>query len=251
MVSNYPYNIFSLSDQAITIDFGNIISDAINDVVISLFKHLQQHPVEGMIEAVPAYSSLTIYYDMITLRKKVPEEKSVFDWIKSEVSRLFQQKEDIVQVKEKLVSIPVCYEKEFASDIQQASTQLQIPVEEIIRIHTSKTYRVYMLGFLPGFAYMGEVDDAIALPRKPQPVQVEAGSVGIAGKQTGVYPFNSSGGWQIIGKTPINMFNKSEKELTALKAGDRIKFYSISVDEFIFLKTTPPLPQERGLGGEV
>ncbi len=237
-MTNLPdYKIFPLGDSALTIDFGNIISDPVNDTVISLFKKLHQNPPEGMVEALPAYSSLTIYYDLLSLRKKVPEEEAVFGWMKNEMLQLLQQKNEIDQTAEKLVSIPVCYEKEFAPDIQWASVQLKISVEEIIRIHTSKTYRVYMLGFLPGFAYMGEVDDAIALPRKSQPIQVEAGSVGIAGKQTGVYPFKSPGGWQIIGRTPINMFNKDEKELTALKASDHVKFYSISKDEFENIKS--------------
>jgi len=231
------YKIFSLGDSALTIDFGNIISDSINDIVISVFKKLQQYPPEGMIEAIPAYSSLTIYYDMVSLHKKVPEGKLVFDWIKNEMKQLLQQEKEIDQAEGKLVSIPVCYEKDFAPDLGWATSQLKTSVEEIIRIHTSKTYRVYMLGFLPGFAYMGEVDDAIALPRKPQPVQVKAGSVGVAGKQTGVYPFNSPGGWQIIGRTPIDMFNKDEKELTAVKAGDHIKFYSIDKDEFENIKS--------------
>lgn len=260
---NLPaYKIFALGDAALTIDFGNMISDAINDRVISLFKKLQQLPLEGMTEAVPAYSSLTIYYDVVSLRKKVPAEKTVFDWMKNEALKFLQQEKENYPDIKKLVKIPVCYEKEFAPDLEWASAQLKISVEEIIRIHESKTYRVYLLGFLPGFAYMGEVDDKIILPRKPHPIQVAAGSVGIAGKQTGVYPLNSPGGWQIIGRTAVKMFKAPSSEgvfsdqpsprgeaskdyesrdvlenPTLLNAGDSVQFYSINKNEFENIKS--------------
>ena len=105
-------------------------------------------------------------------------------------------------------------------------------IEEIVSLHTSKTYRVYMLGFLPGFSYMGLVDDRIAIARKPQPKMVAAGSVGIAGRQTGVYPMASPGGWQIIGRTPLRLFDPGKDEPVLLKAGDMVQFNSISKDEF-------------------
>ena len=232
-----PYKIFALGDAAISVDFGNIINDTINDTVISLFKMLQQRPPEGMTEVVPAYSSLTIYYDVITLRKKIQEEQTVFDWMKNEVLQFLQQENKIYQNEKRLINVPVCYEKEFAPDLEWASAQVKISVKEIIQLHTSKTYRVYMLGFLPGFAYMGEVDDKIALPRKEKPLPVTSGSVGIAGKQTGVYPLNSPGGWQIIGRTPLTFFNKENDEPTPVKAGDSIQFISISKNEFENIKS--------------
>ena len=125
-------------------------------------------------------------------------------------------------------------------------------VNELIEIHTSKIYRVYMLGFLPGFAYMGEVDEKLEMPRKQQPRQrVEAGSVGIAGKQTGIYPFSSPGGWQIIGQTALKLFDAGKKEPTLLKAGDKVKFISITVNDFYEIQNSPSPFMERGLGGEV
>ncbi len=142
------------------------------------------------------------------------------------------------QIKERLLNIPVCYDQEFAWDIQQLAATKNISVEEVIQIHTARQYKVYMLGFLPGFAYMGEVDEKIATPRKPQPVNIEAGSVGIAGKQTGIYPLSSPGGWQIIGRTPMKLFNAAEEEPTLLKAGDTVQFYSINKNEFEEIKKT-------------
>lgn len=231
------YKIFALGDAALTIDFGNIISQHINDQVISLFQKMQQSPPDGVKEVVPAYSSLTVYYDVFSLRKKVLAGYSVFEWMKNYITQWVQQVGEINGSEKRLISLPVCYEKEFAPDLKWVSSQLNIPEEEIIRLHTGKTYHVYMLGFLPGFSYMGEVDEKIVLPRKAQPVIVEAGAVGIAGKQTGVYPLKSPGGWQIIGRTPIKMFTKNEKDLTVVRAGDQVKFYSISKNEFENIKS--------------
>jgi inhibitor of KinA len=127
----------------------------------------------------------------------------------------------------------VCYGEKYAWDINEIAKEKSIPVDEIIRLHTAKKYRVYMIGFLPGFAYMGEVDEKIAIPRKAQPrTSVEGGSVGIAGMQTGIYPIDSPGGWQIIGKTPLKLFDKERDDPVLLKPGDEIEFYSITENEF-------------------
>ncbi len=231
------YKISSLGDAAITVDFGNIISHTINDTVISLFKKLQQQPIEGMTEAVPAYSSITIFYDVFSLSKKRSDKKTVFDWMKSNVLEFLEKETEVYEYEKKVVPIPVCYEDEFATDKEWIIDKLKISWQEFVQIHTSGHYRVYMLGFLPGFAYMGEVDNVIELPRKQQPLNVIAGSVGIAGKQTGVYPLNSPGGWQIIGRTPLNFFNKNNNEPTLVKAGDSVKFISINKDEFENIKS--------------
>lgn len=227
-----PYRIFPLGDTAITIDFGNCINEAINNEVIARFNQFQQQPLPGMVEAVPAYSSLSIYYDMIALRKKVVPGQTIFDWMKTQVEEKLQQPVEYNNAKERRIKIPVCYEEEFALDIKQLSAGKNISVEEIINIHTSKSYKVYMLGFLPGFAYMGEVDEKIAMPRKPQPVNIAAGSVGIAGKQTGIYPLASPGGWQIIGRTPVKLFDSTKEKSTLLIAGDMAQFFSITKNEF-------------------
>ena len=231
------YKIFPLGDTALAVDFGNIISPTINDTVISLFKKLQQQPVEGMTEAVPAYSSLTIYYDIMSVRSKAGKEKTVFDLMKNAVQNFLEKETDEYHPEKRIVNIPVCYEKEFANDMEWIIDKQKISWEKFIQLHTSNIYRVYMLGFLPGFAYLGEVDDSIALPRKQQPQQVLAGSVGIAGKQTGVYPFDSPGGWQIVGRTPVKFFNKEDKDPSVLQPGDSVKFTSISKDEFEDIKS--------------
>ena len=224
------YKIFFISEFAATIDFGNVIDEEINKRIIALFDQFCHFPPEGMIEAIPAYSSLTIYFDLPSLRKKLSPHQRLDEWIIEELHR--QMRDDVKWfIEEKnIVRIPVCYENEFAIDLMWMSTEKNVPVEEIIHLHHSKQYRVYMLGFLPGFAYMAEVDEIIAIPRKPQPQIISAGSVGIAGRQTGIYPFNSPGGWQIIGRTPVKMFDNNK--LCLLKAGDYVEFYPITRNEF-------------------
>ncbi len=135
--------------------------------------------------------------------------------------------------------IPVCYEGEYAPDMQWVARHKGLSTEAIINIHCAKTYRVYMVGFLPGFSYMGTVDPQLELPRKQLPVNVVAGGVGIAGLQTGIYPLTSPGGWQIIGRTPVKLFDPRLDPPVRLQSGDRVQFYPVSQVEFRDLTGRP------------
>lgn len=232
MKRNTPYKIFFISDSAVTIDFGNVIDEELNKKAITLFHYLMEHPLDGMIEAIPAYSSVTIYYDVMFLRKKIPQPRRVHEWVQAELHKLMRLDLPDVHSVPDPFRIPVCYDGEFGIDLDRMAEQKGISPQDIIRIHTAKQYRVYMLGFLPGFAYMGEVDDQIAIARKKEPQPVVPGSVGIAGKQTGIYPLNSPGGWQIIGRTPLKMFDKNRREPCLLHGGDHVEFFAITKDEF-------------------
>ena len=231
------YKISSLGETALIIDFGNTIDESINKFVHSLFYQLQNDPIPGMIEAVPGYSSLTIYYDIPFIRNNLNKQITAFEWV-SESLKKFIPKENIETGDPQiLIKVPVCYEIEFAPDLGFIATQNEISPGEVIYLHTSTTYHIYMLGFLPGFAYMGLVDEKISSSRKQKPVFVEAGSIGIAGKQTGIYPFRSQGGWQIIGRTPLKLFDKEKINPVLFKAGDKVQFYSITKDEFEDIKS--------------
>jgi inhibitor of KinA len=232
METGLPHKISFISESVATIDFGNLVNEEINKKAIDLFSHLSRFPLEGMIDAIPAYSSVTIYFDIALLRKKVSPRKKIYEWIYEELHKLMLNEFKNVQTDKNLVRIPVCYEDEYAIDLPWIAEKRNIVPGEIIRLHTSKQYRVYMLGFLPGFAYMGEVEEQIAVPRKPQPQAISAGSVGITGRQTGIYPLHSPGGWQIVGRTPLKMFDKDKDELCLLKAGDYVEFYPITKNEF-------------------
>ncbi|HUR67131.1 MAG TPA: 5-oxoprolinase subunit PxpB [Chitinophagaceae bacterium] len=228
---SHLYHIYPLGDAAITIDFGNRIDLDINREVIARFNDWRQHPLPGMIELIPAYSSLTVHFDITSIKKKAALG-SAYEWIKSKIGERLQQPVSIKSGNERSLRIPVCYDKEFAPDLLRLSAAKNIPIDEVIALHCGGNYKVYMLGFLPGFAYMGEVDERIAIGRKPQPVPITAGSIGIAGKQTGIYPLDSPGGWQIIGRTPVRLFIKDNEVPSLLQAGDCVQFYSISKNEF-------------------
>jgi inhibitor of KinA len=228
------YSIFPLGDNAITVDFGNKIDPVINEQVIARYHQLLQHPVTGMIEVIPAYCTLTVFYNIREVRKKMPGI-AAFEIISSELNEKFSYLPAVVETEKKTVQIPVCYDEEFAPDLPLLAAAANIPAAEVVKLHTSSVYRVYMIGFLPGFAYMGEVPEAITYPRKEQPVAIKAGSVGIAGKQTGIYPLDSPGGWQIIGRTPLKIFTPESNELTLLKDGNTVQFYSINKHEYAAL----------------
>lgn len=238
MITPGSYKLFSLGDSAVTIDFGNLIDVSVNEKVIDLFEYLRKNPLKGMTEVVPAYSSLTICYDVFLPGSVNNEGNSALDFIKKEISQLLQ---DFVPgstaPKRQPIRIPVCYENEFAPDLEWIAEQKNLAANDVIQTHVTGRYRVYMIGFLPGFAYMGEVDEQIAIPRKTRPRQnVEKGSVGIAGRQTGIYPLASPGGWQIIGRTPLKLFDATKESPVLLEPGDEIEFYSISEEEFFNFK---------------
>ena len=232
MKPSLPYNIFSLGDSALTIDFGNVIDKDINNYVLDLFHHLKRKNIPGVIDLVPAYSSLSIHYHVPLIRQSVIA-KTAFEFLKQTIEKELEQ--DLLQQKrqQRKIGIPVCYSGSFAPDIEAIAIEKNISVEKLIQLHKDQLYSIYMIGFLPGFPYMGEVNDAIAVPRKTEPgINVPAGSVGIAGKQTGIYPIDSPGGWQIIGRTPLKIFDKEKSDPVLLQPGDEIQFYSITEDEF-------------------
>jgi inhibitor of KinA len=224
-----PYSIFPLGDSALTIDFGNIINEDVNQKVLRLFHHLKALADDSILDLVPAYSSLTVYYDVASFHHP---DKTAFETVADILEQLFSKNINIPERTPNFFEIPVCYSKNFALDIDYVSEQNGLSIEEIIHLHTSKTYKVYMLGFLPGFTYMGEVDYRLETARKPTPIKLFAGAVGITGKQTGIYPMESPGGWQIIGRTPVKVFKKEDKNPVLFQPGDEVKFYSITEDEF-------------------
>lgn len=227
----FPHKFSSLGDSALLIDLGNYIDEEINKYVIHLAADINANKPGGVIEAVPAYSSLAVYYD-ITFLKNINDNISAYENAKQLIEGHIRTLQSKPSVESVVIRIPVCYQHDCAPDLKSVSNILQLTEEEVIAIHLSRLYRVYMIGFLPGFAYMGEVDSRINVSRKSTLYNVAAGSVGIAGKQTGIYPLNSPGGWNIIGRTPVKMFLPERDPPVYNKAGNIIQFYSITYDEF-------------------
>jgi inhibitor of KinA len=188
----------------------------------------------GITDIIPAYSSVTVVYDYMSVyQQQLKNEKilPVYSFIENWIVQNLKDYSSKVKTTEEEIIIPVCYDKSIGIDIEFVAQQHNLSTQQVIELHTAKTYRVFMNGFLPGFAYMGIVDPAIQTPRheSPRPL-VTAGSVGIAGVQTGIYPSNSPGGWQIIGKTPLPLIDENENLL--LKPGSFVKFKVISLLSF-------------------
>jgi inhibitor of KinA len=226
------YHIYPISESSAAIDLGNIIDEKVNNKVLSMEVWLRRHPFEGIKDIVIAYSSLTVLYDPFLIYNKYAPRSTVFEFVKSKLEEAYAAANDRTPTQGKEVPIPVCYDPEFGYDIKLLAAAKQMTVDELIGLHCSKPYRVYMIGFLPGFAYMGKVDQRLATPRKAQPQEVEGGSVGIAGWQTGVYPLQSPGGWHIIGRTPLKLFDVTRESLVLLSAGDSVQFYPITREEY-------------------
>lgn len=220
------YKIFQLGESALTIDFGNEISEEKNNLVINLTNQIEKNNFVGFIECVPAYSTLTIFYDIFQTKKEHNKFPTAFDFVKEFVSKTIKNLSKLTTKKSKTIEISVSFDEKSALDLEFVAKTHNLEKSEVIEIFLSKTYRVYMIGFLPGFAYMGELDDRIATPRKQNPrTKVPKGSVGLAGHQTGIYPLESPGGWQIIGKTDVELFTPKRENPTLLQTGDLVKFF--------------------------
>ena len=234
MSATHSYQIYSVSDQAVTLDFGGPISVATNDRVYMLMASLLKNKLEGVTDIIPAYSSITVVYDYMKVYEqqfKKENTQSVSSLIKKWMEDNLTEHVNDTGANKKEKIIPVCYDKTLGLDIESVAQKHNLTIQEVIELHTATTYRVFMNGFLPGFAYMGIVDPSIQTPRheSPRPL-VHAGSVGIAGVQTGIYPSDSPSGWQIIGKTPVPLMDENENIL--LKPGSFVKFNAISLLEF-------------------
>ncbi|MBC7901545.1 MAG: 5-oxoprolinase subunit PxpB [Saprospiraceae bacterium] len=222
------YRIFPLGDNALTIEFGTDISELLNNKAISLAGYFEAQPFPGFIETVPAYTSTTIFYDLVTVRNEFAGFATAFEAVENIVENVLDKLDKASENGSRIVEIPVSFSESRALDLDFVAESNGLDRSEVIEIFISKIYRVYMLGFLPGFAYMGEVDERIDLPRKASPrLKVPKGSVGIAGRQTGIYPLESPGGWQIIGRTDVELFTPHEDSLCFLRPGDLVTFVEV------------------------
>ena len=220
--------IYEIHDQALTIEFAIIISEESHLKVMHLHATLNEHPFKGFIESVPAYSSLTIYFKQEISTQEV--KLFVLDLLENNSSSFTSSGTATSSNKH---IIPVCYDPSYGLDIFSVAEEKHLSVDEIIAIHTDQTFRVYMIGFVPGFAYMGTLPATLETKRKNIPrLEVPKGSVAIAGLQTGIYPATIPGGWNILGRTPINLFDKTKEPCSFLQAGDLVQFQSITKEAF-------------------
>ena len=216
--------ILTVGDCAVSVEFGQEISLEINHKVMALKMVLEREPIRGIVELIPTYCSLLIQYDPMELR---------YGQLRDRLEALVTQLDEVEMPPKQVVEIPVAYGGEYGPDLGEVARAHNISEEEVIKLHSEPEYPIYMLGFVAGFPYLGGMNKAIATPRKKSPrLKIEAGSVGIAGEQTGIYSVESPGGWQIIGRTPLKLYDVNRNEPVLLKAGQYIKFKPITKEEF-------------------
>lgn len=234
----YKIIIKPLGDSALIVQLGDGVDPLIHERAQNLTDLLNLHQFNGFIEAVPAYNNVTVYYNpFIVYQTSYKTGKTSFQKVSAYINELIMRSPHKNHSKENIVKIPVLYGGEEGPDLEYVANYHNLTPEEVIHIHSSQDYLVYMLGFAPGFPFLGGVDPRVATPRKETPRQAIApGSVGIAGEQTGVYPLETPGGWQIIGRTPRKLFLPEQSPPTLLQPGDKIRFVPITNERYELYK---------------
>lgn len=230
-ISTTEFNIVPLSESALLFSYGNTIDTIINEKIMALHHKLLTKQFTGYIESAPAYASLAVYYNPVFIKQHYPGAVTAFAFVQNIIESFAKEIADTTSFQTKpITTVPVYYNGE---DLEFITSLHQLTTTEVIQLHSGVIYHVFMNGFLPGFAYMGTVNEKIITARKEKPrLRVAAGSVGIAGAQTGIYPIDSPGGWQIIGTTPLQLFNKKKADPCLIKAGDQVQFFAIDKNEF-------------------
>lgn len=217
--------ILTAGDSALLIEFGKEINPETNWTITALVQLMREQHIEGIVDVIPAFCSLLINYDPRVLS---------YEELKERMEHLLKMETKTEATRKRIFEIPVCYGGEYGPDIENIAEHAGLSVEEVIKIHSSKDYLIYMLGFLPGFTYLGGLDERIHTPRLASPrLKIRAGSVGIGGSQTGIYPLDSPGGWQLMGMTPVRTYDPERQTPILVEAGDYIRFIPIDEEEFL------------------
>lgn len=235
----HTFQLYPLGDAAVVVQFGDSIDLATHGMVRTFAAYLERHAFTGLIEYVPAYTTVTVYYNPWVVSGKGRQDP--YERVRVLLQMILQHlKKDMQVYTSREVTIPVCYGGEFGPDLAFVASHNHLTPEQVIALHTGGSYQVYMIGFAPGFPYMGGLDERIAAPRKETPrAMIPQGSVGIAGKQTGIYPIETPGGWQLIGRTPLSLFNPDRDHPSLLQAGDTVRFVAITPEEYEQRKEQP------------
>jgi len=213
----HDFRIVTAGDSAVCVEFEERIDAEVNGRVVALAEAIEAERIGGVRDVVPTFRSVAIYFDPL---------RTDFDLLTERLERAAAEAPPAVTITQKPIRIPVCYGGASGPDLEEVARYAGMTEAEVIARHAAPVYRVFMLGFVPGFAYMGTVDPRIAVPRRSTPrLRVPSGSVGIAGGQTGIYPSETPGGWQLVGRTSLKPFDPSRAEPFLLKAGDAVQFY--------------------------
>ena len=230
--------ITPLGDSALLIRVAENFDDAPEDAlskVLAAKRGLEAAQIPGAIEIAPAYTTVGLFYNPVRVIDAGASVQNVFEWIEQRIRRALSEMEEIQanRIEGSLVEIPVCYEAEFALDLEHVARHAGVHWKEVVDLHCAAEYRVHCVGFTPGFPFLGGLSRKLATPRRDVPrKEIPAGSVAIGGSQTGIYPIKSPGGWNVIGRTPLQLFDPQKNPPALLRAGDRVRFRSITRDEF-------------------
>lgn len=220
-------------DSLVLVELDPRIAPEVNARAVALAAALRAARLAGVRDVVPSYASVGVHVDPLSLDVGALERAVAEAWDLGPIA---------AAETGPIVEIPVCYGGEYGPDLAEVAAFAGCGADEVVRWHSETVYRVYMLGFLPGFAYLGAVDETIAMPRRPTPrPMVPAGSVGIAGRQTGVYPTESPGGWHLVGRTPWRMFDATRSRPSLLDAGDRVRFVPVAAGQWTLFEDGPPV----------
>jgi len=232
--------ITPLGDQALMVELGDSINESTHRRVQEAWRALSAEKLPGVSESVPAYTSVTLFYDPWQVVRAGAPETEIVSWLTEKVRERLKNPPKSAKTKPRTVEIPVCYGGDFGPDLARVAAQAKLSPEEVIKRHSKASYLVYLIGFAPGFPYLGGLPKELATPRHAKPrMDVPAGSVGIAGEQTGVYPQVTPGGWNLIGATPLRLFRPEANPPVLLQAGDEVKFKPVTAEEFAKLKEGP------------
>lgn len=238
-----PFFIEPLGDQALVIDWGGGIERETHRSIRAFCTGLEKRKLPEMIEIIPAYTTVTVIYDPLKILSlyaraslhQNPEHAfiSPFEYIKMILEELFASLEAQDDEKQSVIDIPVCYGGKHGPDLDSVAAHAGLSVEEVIHLHTKQDYLVHMVGFAPGFPYLGGMSERLEVPRRSTPrVSIAPGSVGIGGKQTGIYPISTPGGWNLIGRTPRRLFRPECQTPSLIQMGNIVRFRSITAEEY-------------------
>jgi inhibitor of KinA len=235
--------IIPLGDSALVVRVREQFEDAPDetlDEVRRVFQLLQRAEIPGVIELAPAYTSVAVFFDPDAILKANRAASGAFEWLGTRIHSAVAGVGDRRRGKRKtsrVIEIPVCYDREFAPDLEDVAKHAEISAQEVVDLHSTSEYRVACIGFVPGFTFLAGLPRNLGTPRRDVPrKEIPPGSVGIGGAQTGIYPLRSPGGWNLIGRTPLKLFDPSKNPPTLLHPGDRVRFRAITREEFGSLK---------------
>lgn len=221
-------SILTAGDSSLLIQFGNEISPEINQRIKATVQLMREQHIEGVLDVIPAFCSLLINYDPRVIS---------YSEITKRMRKLLKVETKAGDEKKKVFEIPVCYGGKYGPDLAYIAEHAGMTEEEVIALHSSKDYLIYMLGFLPGFCYLGGLDERLHTPRLATPrIKIDAGSVGIGGSQNGIYPMDSPGGWQLMGMTPVKTYDPEREVPILVEAGDYIRFVPVDEEEYLRIK---------------